>query len=1232
MTRPSDKHLDDAELDALVLQSPDQGRNTDWLSNSLATDVQRHVDSCQECSVKVQMHKAAQSDIARLSGCKDVAPGPECVADIEWLRVASGFLPETKTRELMKHAAQCGHCGPLLKNAAATLSDEVTPTEAEVLATLKSTRTEWQKGMAQALQESTQDRKAREDTPWWQGWLAGQRPAFAVVALASVIAVIWLGSRLLGHPSVNELLAQAYTDRRTLEVRIPGAKYAPLQVERGNSESNLDKSPLLLKAEALIGENLRRHPDDPDWIEAKGRADLLDGNYDSAIDSLQRAIDLRPDVLSSKIDLASALYQRGATNADREIDCGRAIDYLGQVLAKNPNEPTALFNRAIAEEKLHLYDPAIADWQHYLELEPSGAWAEEARRRLEIVQEKVKSKQSNLTKPLFTIDELASLAGSPSVSEELDARIEDYLHVATKTWMPLAFPSSSNTKDSQNTLAALQSLAVVCLGRHQDSWLSDLLSGPHGYGFALAVGALAAAVNSDDNGDYAAARASARRARRLFRASGSFSGEVRAIAEEMYADHLLYDGGECISLLRSLNVRFQNQGYQWIRAQTNLEASNCYDLVGNPGLAEKALERGTREASKHLYSGLFLRGLGFQADLASYLGDAQHGFALASRGLDIFWSSQIGAIKGYNLYTDIDTAADVLHLPFLQVALWREATSVIETNPDLVQQAMAHRWYANSAYLANLPDLAAQEFSKASLLFQSAPATPATARGQLEADIWLAKLEVRQGDLENAASSLDRVEDNLERSPSFPSEIDFYTTKADLSLRRGNIGEEESAIRSAVFLAEWALRSLPRNRTRRQWTEQAAPAYRDLVAFKLRQKDASAALEFWEWYKGAEFRSAQVNRGAADDLEFALPPEVRDAPPLVTPTTVSQLLGRLRQETVVVYAVLPEGTAVWVYDDRGISSEWIAVSATDLEEQAREFHHLCSKRDTSLAALRSTAARLYALLIGPIESRLEPGRRLIFELDGALSAIPFDALLDHQGRYLAERTSVAVSPGLYEVLKLNPVSSITAETPALVVSVASPFAEGSPPAAGTEREAQIVSSRFHSGEWLNGATATLAAVRKALRSAQVFHFAGHAVALPERKGLLLAERDDLTERARLISADTIDTISLHDLQLAVLSACSTGTTWNGGATGTEGLSQSLLHSGVSNVIASRWNVDSEITAQLMKQFYDGLLSGGEVADSLHSAEMALASQPAFAHPYYWAAFELKGNAMKLSEE
>jgi CHAT domain-containing protein len=94
--------------------------------------------------------------------------------------------------------------------------------------------------------------------------------------------------------------------------------------------------------------------------------------------------------------------------------------------------------------------------------------------------------------------------------------------------------------------------------------------------------------------------------------------------------------------------------------------------------------------------------------------------------------------------------------------------------------------------------------------------------------------------------------------------------------------------------------------------------------------------------------------------------------------------------------------------------------------------------------------------------------------------------------------------------------------------------------------------------------------------------------------------------------------------LAVLSACATGTGLGPGASGTENLTDAMLEAGVPDVIASRWNVDSEATRQLMDFFYRQLLSGHDVARSLRAAQMELAAQPRMAHPYYWAAFGVQG--------
>jgi CHAT domain-containing protein len=155
--------------------------------------------------------------------------------------------------------------------------------------------------------------------------------------------------------------------------------------------------------------------------------------------------------------------------------------------------------------------------------------------------------------------------------------------------------------------------------------------------------------------------------------------------------------------------------------------------------------------------------------------------------------------------------------------------------------------------------------------------------------------------------------------------------------------------------------------------------------------------------------------------------------------------------------------------------------------------------------------------------------------------------------------------------------------------------------------------------------ATLATIHHELSGTQVFHFVGHALAFPEMHGLLLAERDARTQRVRLINADSIGLDAVQNLQLAVLSACDTGLTTTSDSSGTEGLVQALLHAGVPHVVASRWRVDSTVTAIFMRRFYEQLLAGAGVAVSLHAAQLAVAARPAYAHPYYWAAFGVQGS-------
>jgi CHAT domain-containing protein len=1052
---------------------------------------------------------------------------------------------------------------------------------------------------------------------WWP------RPAFAVAATAVVVIVGWIGLRLLRPHSAEQLLAQAYTERRTIEVRIPGAKFAPIRVDRGAGGSSLDKPPSLLRAEALISDQLTKRPNDPDWLQAKARADLLDGNFESAIRTLQRALEVQPDSPSLLTDLGSAYFVR-AESSSRPIDYGNAIDLFGKALAKSPDDPIALFNRALACDRMFLYSQAVDDWEHYLRVDPHGEWSDDARQKLNVLKQNLQLHEKSQTEPLLSPEAIANAgADDAKMREKIDRRIEDYLHVSITDWLPQAFPVSG--QPSLQARFALTVLAEISRDKHEDRWLIDLLSATNSQQFSSGIDALADALRAGDRGDYAEYQASARKAVQLFREATNHAGLLRAEAEEVYTDHLLFEGQPCLALLKNIKEPLKDSSYTWLQAQMSLEESNCADLVGDLGAYQAAIDRGTHEAESSHYTGVFLRGLGFQAQAAASLGNATNGFSLVFQGLGHYWSEDVDLMKGYNFYTELDTAADDLHLANFQVAVWREATALIDRHPNLLQRAVAHRWYATYAYLADMPDLAAFEFSIASTLFAAAPQTTATARDRMDAEIWQANIEIRQGDLKQAAERLADIKPILDKTPGFDPEMGFYSAQSDIGMRQTDSASAESALRSAIFLAEWALNSFSSQTDRREWADQTRTAYRNAVEWKLRTGDSNSALELWEWYRGAQLRANDLTtRHSSGDLDTANPPGLDEAPPLPKPAAVADRLPLLHDQTEIVYGIFPDGIVVWVYDDRGIYSQWIATPLPQLQELTTRFQRLCSDPVSDLATLRTTARSLYELLIAPIESRLAPGRTLLIEPDDFLSAIPFEALIDSNGHALVERAPVVVSPGLYRQMSLRPAVAITNQVPALIVSVPAAAEEGLAPLSDAEDEARATAGKFSSAHWLQNNNATLAAIQSEIRGAVVFHFAGHAVSSPSRSGLVLAERDPNTQRARLMDAGSLASKPPGQLQLAVLSACNTGADAEPLGSGTESLTEAFLNTGVPHVIASRWNVDSAETAHLMNIFYAHVLSGDNPASALRAAQLALASQPSTAHPYYWSAFKLEG--------
>ena len=102
-------------------------------------------------------------------------------------------------------------------------------------------------------------------------------------------------------------------------------------------------------------------------------------------------------------------------------------------------------------------------------------------------------------------------------------------------------------------------------------------------------------------------------------------------------------------------------------------------------------------------------------------------------------------------------------------------------------------------------------------------------------------------------------------------------------------------------------------------------------------------------------------------------------------------------------------------------------------------------------------------------------------------------------------------------------------------------------------------------------------------------------------------------------------------ELVVLSSCESGYGKIHKGEGALSIAKAFFQAGSKSAVVSLWPVDDCSTADIMKYFYQNLVSGKNKAASLANAkkEYLATAHPSRTHPYYWAGFVLIGNADPL---
>lgn len=360
----------------------------------------------------------------------------------------------------------------------------------------------------------------------------------------------------------------------------------------------------------------------------------------------------------------------------------------------------------------------------------------------------------------------------------------------------------------------------------------------------------------------------------------------------------------------------------------------------------------------------------------------------------------------------------------------------------------------------------------------------------------------------------------------------------------------------------------------------------------------------------------QAIRGLETQYQAVLTRMGSEAPQLQslvvsTPASLQQLQQSMRQENYELfqYQVMETNLILW-----HISSDSVFVRSVFLPRLQLKTKLAALKQSLSTpnVAFNETIAReLFLYLIQPALSRVRSDRLVIIPHDD-LNHLPFQVLQDPaDGRFLGERFQLTYAPSVSVQLGLRrqqgPLSGKL-------------FAAGDPSITAAGPELQAIARLFPAGASTvitDGAREDDLKAR--LGGADVVHLALHGQfnatePMLSHLNLAAAGKDD----GRLTAAEMF-ALPLTNSRLVVLSGCETGRAEASRGNELQGMARALIYAGAPAMLLSQWRVDSESTALWMQTFYQSALTRS-IPAAARDALIRVKANPAYRHPYYWAAF------------
>ena len=1012
----------------------------------------------------------------------------------------------------------------------------------------------------------------------------GRTFCIAVITVAAVAAIVFHEPirQLLSSPSGLELLIQASAGAayRPFDGRLSGGfPYKPVRPKMRDDDGarGLPDGDFWKIAAAALRLQEQQRPAD---AHAQATVHLLLGNYEKAVSALEELIRerssagatdaavsiRRADLLN---DLSAAYYARGQQR-NYPSDFFAALDAAEQAWMLKQT-PEIAWNRAVAASGLRLDSIADRAWNDFLGLADSPEWRREsADRRAALHRRSEADEWSDVQLLLDAWHDARRRAAFDEMVTRLPARATQYFD---EVLLPAWASAQLAGRDQDRSLEIASQIA-----RHPVLETEPFLS--------TAISAIEHACVSARRCD-AAARAHLAYAEgeRLFRAhqftqAAPFFAQAEPIFAQMASPYThaarirhagvqlagndfraaLRSGREILADAQVARYRMVRARVHWLIGLGELHAGHPEESLEHYRAAHRLFLEARDTANVAAIEVLL-------AEALEFAGDPDRGNEHHVRSLELMAESGDRSRYGLTLYMAGHAAVMRTRLHAARLLL-DEAIRVSASDGRVAIAALAAQWQAAIA-LRNGDVRSGSRYAKMGMEYSRA-VSDAPLRARIAA----------------YAYGGTWAEDGVAATPeaALNDAIRFFTDSGDrswlpqllqqrasLHRTRGDAVSAERDLREGIQVAEDVVRATP-SAMREAFTANVDQAYSDLIDLLQDAGRSAEALEISERERLLGRRSLRY-------------------------PTVHEAIARIPADVcVAVFSRRARSVIVWVASGGRLRTvEW-EISPTEAADHLRRVQEPYS----SAGALSS----LYNLLMRPwLPSDVQ---ELVIVPAAGMENVPFSALLDrHTQESLIDRVSVSLA---VSVTAFAESLDDRRDPSARLLIVGDPTYRKAPRLPATRAEARAVSRHYRDATLLLEQDATASRILAAIERATSFHFAAHAVVndfAPEMSALLVAgEGGD--DDGRLYVHDLFD--RRLELDLVVLSACSTARSREGRPRGNMTIARAFLNAGANVVVGTLWPVRDDAAAAFSTRFHQELAAGVPIAAAVRTAQLHVRSR------------------------